>query len=330
MANQIVLAFAGEGQDLMGTFDQVGKGSEQMAERTRQSTERMAEGFDHASSQSSLLSGGIGDIGGALTEAFGEETAIGQFGAKMEAASAIVTGFTGVMDLGIFATNNLKLAQAKQAIQTGITSGVTKAAAAAQWLMNTALLASPVTWIVLAIIALIAVIVLIATKTDWFSKAWRASWKWIKDAAGNTWEFLKKIPGWIGSAFSKVADFITRPYRAAFNAIARAWNGTIGRLSWTVPGWVPGIGGNSISVPHLPTFHSGGVIPGIRGTAVPFMGLAGERVSSLASSGSSGGTLVVADGPVLGALVEAIASEVRGRGGQLDQLGLRLPKGALS
>lgn len=325
MANQIVLSFAGEPSDLMRTFDQVGNGTEQLAERTRISTERMAEGFDYASSQSSLLSGGIGDIGGALTEAFGEDTAIGQFGAEMERASAIVTGFTGLMDLGIFATNNLKLAAAASAVQQNVTAAATKGWAAAQRILNISLLTSPVTWIVLAIAAIIAIIVLIATKTDWFSKAWRASWKWIKDAASSTWDFLKKIPGWIGTAFAKVAGFISAPYRAAFNLIARAWNSTIGRLSFTFPSWIPGIGGNTINVPNLPTFHSGGRVPGIG--PVPIMALGGETVLPTTSSGA-GGMLVVPDGPIIAAVVEAIAAEVRHRGGSAEQLGIKLPRSA--
>lgn len=324
MANQVTLTFAGKSEPLEQSFDRAGQAAEVMAVRVTDATNASGERFDHLSAQSSLLSGGIGDVGGALTEAFGENTAIGEFGAKLESASAVVTGFTGIMDLGVFATNNFKLASAAQAVQTGVASAATKAAAAAQWLMNTALLASPITWIVVGIIALIAVIVLIAKKTDWFSQAWRASWKWIKSAASNTWDFIKKIPGWVGSAFSKVAGFISAPYKAGFNAIARAWNNTIGRLSWTVPSWIPGIGGNSISVPHLPTFHSGGVVGGVRGTPTMTLLQAGERVGSIAPGGGDGAVVYVRGDGVIDALVEAIATRVSRRGGDPKTLGLRV------
>lgn len=324
MPNQVTLTFAGKTQELEKSFDKAGGAAEVMAVRVTRATDESAEKFDHLSQQSSLLSGGIGDVGGALTEAFGENTAIGAFGAKMESASAIVTGFTGVMDLGVFATNNFKLASAAQAVQTGVTSAATKAAAAAQWLMNTALLASPITWIVIGIVALIAVIVLIARKTDWFSQAWRASWKWIKSAASNTWDFIKKIPGWIGTAFRKVADFISLPFRTAFNLIARAWNNTIGRLSWTVPGWVPVIGGNSISVPNLPTFHAGGTVPGITGRPTMVMAQGGERIPSLAGNVGGGGDVVYVRGDgLVDALIEAIAARVGRRGGSPSVLGLK-------
>lgn len=325
MANQVLLTFAGETRSLEQAFAQADAAAEAFGDTANRASMRMAEGFDYASSQSSLLSGGIGDVGGALTEAFGEDTAIGAFGAQMERASAIVTGFTGVMDLGIFATNNLKLASAATAIQQRVTAGATKAWAAAQWIMNSALFASPITWIVVGVVALIAVIVLIAKKTDWFSTAWRASWKWIRSAASNTWDFIKKIPGWIGTAFSKVAGFITAPYKAAFNFIARGWNNTVGNLSFTVPSWIPGIGGHSFSVPRIPTFHTGTrIVPGVPGTAVPALLQAGEEVRPVTSAGRGGGTLTLgSDGSRLGdALIEIIGLAMRRHGGDPAALGL--------
>jgi hypothetical protein len=324
MANQVTLTFAGNSAPLKQTMNETGKAAEVMAVRVTDATNQAGERFDHLSQQSSLLAGGVGDVGGALTEAFGENNPIGAFGAQMEKASAVIMGFTGLMDLAVFATNNFKLASAASAVQTGITSAVTKTAAAVQWLMNTALLASPITWIVIGIVALIAVIVLIAKKTDWFSQAWRASWKWIKGAASSTWDFLKKIPGWIATAFKKVADFISLPYRTAFRLIAQAWNNTIGRLSWTVPNWVPVIGGNSISVPNLPTFHAGGVVPGIAGRPTMVMAQGGERIGSLASNVGGGMALLVSDGPVVRALVDAVAAEIRRRGGKPEDIGLKV------
>lgn len=176
-------------------------------------------------------------------------------------------------------------------------AGVVAIVTAAQWAWNVAQLASPTTWIILAIVALIAVIVLIATKTDWFSKAWRASWDWIKKAASSAWDFIKKIPGWIGTAFAKVADFITAPFRFAFNKIADLWNNTIGALHFSLPDWIPGIGGKSIDVPNIPKFHSGGVVPGMPGQEVLAILQAGETVTPAGRSaprgGGRGGTLKV-------------------------------------
>ena len=195
--------------------------------------------------------------------------------------------------------------------------GVMGLVTAAQWAWNAAQLASPTTWIILAIVALIAIIVLIATKTDWFQRAWRNSWDWIKKAASNTWDFLKKIPDWIGTAFKKIASFITLPFRTAFNFVADAWNNTIGRLSWTVPGWVPGIGGNNVSVPKIPKFHSGGTIPGAPGSEMLAILQAGETVTPAGQSAMS--IEIHSGGSSLDdALVEILSGAIRARGGNVQ------------
>jgi phage-related minor tail protein len=88
---------------------------------------------------------------------------------------------------------------------------------------------------------------------------------WLRDQFG-------KLPGWIGDAMSGLAEIITAPYRIGFNAIARLWNKTVGSLSFSVPDWVPGIGGKGWSVPNIPTFHGGGIFhaptPGGEGLAL--------------------------------------------------------------
>lgn len=202
--------------------------------------------------------------------------------------------------------------------------GVVALVTAAQWAWNAAQLASPTTWIIAGVVALIAVIVLIATKTNWFQRAWRNSWNWIKDAAQNSWNFIKKIPGWIGSAFSSIGRSISAPFRAAFNSIARMWNNTVGRISFSVPGWVPGIGGNGFSVPNIPTFHSGGKVPGVVGTATMALLQAGETVNSVAgSTGDSGGWVAIRGDAVMNDLIKAIANTVGAKGGRAAQLGIK-------
>jgi hypothetical protein len=192
--------------------------------------------------------------------------------------------------------------------------GIVGLVTAAQWLWNIAMSANPIGLIIIAVGALIAIIVLIATKTTWFQDAWKASWGWIKRTAVDVWDWLKALPGKIGSAFLSIVELIGRPFRAAFNLIADAWNNTIGKLQWTVPDWIPGIGGNTIGVPKLPKFHSGGVVPGVPGSEVMAVLQAGERVSPA----SSGGNLVLevhSNGTSFGdAITEVVLRTLRGRG----------------
>lgn len=202
--------------------------------------------------------------------------------------------------------------QAFMPILSGLT-GIVGLVTAAQWAWNASLLASPVTWIVLGIAAIVAGIVLLVKHWDKVKAAGAAAWNWIKNAASNAWDFLKKIPGWLKSAFSSVAGAISAPYKAAFNAISSAWNNTVGRLSWTVPGWVPFIGGNSISVPKLPHFHTGGTVPGAPGSEMLAVLQAGETVIPASGQGSDGQMVHVYVTIDRDVLVDAVTKGYRGR-----------------
>ncbi len=101
---------------------------------------------------------------------------------------------------------------------------------------------------------------------DAISGAINTAWNIIKGAFFNiingiatVWGFFQTAKDIIGSVFTNIADAISGPFKTAFNFISDAWNNTVGKLSWSVPGWVPVIGGNTISAPKLPRFEAGGI-----------------------------------------------------------------------
>lgn len=330
MPNQVTLTFAGEEKPLTDSFDRVGGAAKKMGDDAGAATRGLDE---HA--------GGLGRVGEAADNSerniIGVHDVIDGTATIMQGPGkqGIVAYIQGWADLaGGLAPLLLTLAETKfatiaQTVAQKAAAVSTKIWAAAQWLMNTSMYGFPLVWIIAAIVAVIAIIVLIAKKTDWFSQAWGAAWKFVRRAASDAWNFIKQIPGWIGTAFSKVAGFIMAPYRAAFNGIARAWNNTVGRLSFSFPSWIPGVGGKGFSVPNLPTFHAGGVVPGVVGTTTVAALQAGERVSSVASSGGGGTITIVSEGTrVADALVDLIAASVRKSGGRPDLLGIKIPKAA--
>lgn len=82
-----------------------------------------------------------------------------------------------------------------------------------QWALNASMFASPVFWIIAAIVALVAVVVLIATKTTWFQTAWSAAWGFIQtatDAAvsgiGSALNWFGSLPGKLGGWFGSAKD----------------------------------------------------------------------------------------------------------------------------
>jgi phage-related protein len=85
--------------------------------------------------------------------------------------------------------------------------------------------------------------------------------------------FFVGLPGRISGTFDGMFDGIGKAMSAAvgvaksgWNAFARFWNGihvTIPTFDTHIPG-IGKIGGGSLSLPDLPTFHGGGVVPGLR------------------------------------------------------------------
>ena len=100
---------------------------------------------------------------------------------------------------------------------------------------------------------------------------------WVDGKVSALVNLITGIPRRIGN----MASAISEPFKWAFSRIAQFWNNTAGKLSFTAPSWMPGIGGKGFSMPQLPTYHTGGEVLGPKGQEVPIMALAGERVLSL-------------------------------------------------
>lgn len=92
------------------------------------------------------------------------------------------------------------------------------------------------------------------TGVDWIVSAAGSVLDWF----GKVWDFFKSLPGKIGDAFGKVRDIILAPFKWAFNAIASAWNNTLGKINFTLPDWIPGIGGKSFGLPTIAEWKENG------------------------------------------------------------------------
>lgn len=148
------------------------------------------------------------------------------------------------------------------AVALGIFAVAMAIAAAATWVMNSAMLANPITWIIIGIVALIAVIVLIATKTTWFQTAWKfmtemvsAAWDWLWGRLQAGWARLTELfltftgPGliikhWdtIKEAVGTATDWVTSKVEAGSRGVMAA----IGWLS-ALPGRVSAYFGGMVT-----------------------------------------------------------------------------------
>jgi hypothetical protein len=145
------------------------------------------------------------------------------------AISPVIMGIVGAMVLykGIMIANNtvtaisngLKIAAATAAaLQTGATfsqAAATAVATGAQVGLNLAFLACPITWIILGIAAIIAVIAAIAKKVGGFGKLWDIVWSGIKTAFGAAkdfiigglqavMDFIKPVIDWVDKLLGKM------------------------------------------------------------------------------------------------------------------------------
>lgn len=197
---------------------------------------------------------------------------------------------------------------------------ITKIWTVVQTALNVVMMMNPIGLIVLAVVALIAVIVLIATKTTWFQTVWNAVWGAIKAAfwavvnwivngwkwaiglvvAGvkTWWSIFTTFWGWLGEKAGAAVKWITDKFNALVGfvkglpaRISRAasgmWDGIKrafrSALNWLIARW------NNFSL----TLGGGSVL----GIDIPSVTLSTPDIPMLADGGivpaTPGGTLAI-------------------------------------
>lgn len=95
----------------------------------------------------------------------------------------------------------------------------TKIVTAAQWLLNAAMSANPITLIVIAIAALVAAFVVLWNKSDSFREFWINLWEKVKSAVSAFLEFFKNLPEnvktWFDNTITKAKEFATNMKKKA-------------------------------------------------------------------------------------------------------------------
>lgn len=130
----------------------------------------------------------------------------------------------------------------------------------AQAALNFVMAANPIGVVIVAIMALVAAFVVAYNKSETFREIIQTLFGAIKTGV----EFsVNAIKGYL--------EFVLGFYKTIFNALANLWNNTIGKLSFTFPSWVPGLGGKGFSVPKIPMLAEGGIV------TQPTLAMIGER-----------------------------------------------------
>lgn len=129
-------------------------------------------------------------LGGFLTVGGGIIAVVGGVGLIFTKTAGLIQGFVSVaLKLpGLLATATTVLGPLIASV----------------WSFTVALLANPITWIVIGIVALIAGIVLLYNKCEWFRDLVDGIISWISDALGAAFDFIRSIFSGIGNIISTV------------------------------------------------------------------------------------------------------------------------------
>lgn len=102
------------------------------------------------------------------------------------------------------------------------TTVATKAASAAQWLLNAAMNANPITLIIIAIVALIAIIAVLWTKCEWFRDG-------VMAVINAIWSVIQTVATFIGNIFQTVFNVVSGVFNAIWSVVQTVFN-----FIWTI------------------------------------------------------------------------------------------------
>ncbi|MGV0740325.1 tape measure protein [Mycobacterium syngnathidarum] len=151
------------------------------------------------------------------------------------------------------------------------------------------------------------------TNTAWpfLKQVWEgigAGWQWlvttaeevgagIRDRFNQVVDFFKGLPSAISNAAKGMWEGLKTGLVEALRWIANKWNSLSSALSFTIPDWVPGVGGNKWQLPQIPGFAGGsagvnasGVISGPgTGTSDSILALVSNGEGIVKESAMAGG-----------------------------------------
>lgn len=213
---------------------------------------------------------------------------VGGLAAAIVAAAVVMKLWAAATMVATAATNLWTLAKKAgtiaiyaQAAAIRIVWAATKVWTAGQWLLNAALMANPIGLIVIGIVALVAIVVLIATKTNWFQRIWAAAWGAIKGAVSGALN-------WIRSNWPLLLAILTGPVGLAVLFIVKNFDKIVGAAK-ALPGKIKSAVGNLLGLlkQHGLDFIQG-FINGIIEKAKAIPGVIKDKVVGVAKSALHG------------------------------------------
>lgn len=345
---QVTLTLAGDESKLTQTFarvgasskamaDDVGASSKRVAQETTDSFDRAGEAADNVDTKSmgfrDTLTGVQDTMSGTAMIARGDlfngfftlGAGIGDLGSGFY--NLLIPALKGFSRASIAAKVDTVRQTAATAAQRTVmiaTTTATKAAAIGQWALNAAMRANPIGIVITALTLLVGGFILAYKKSETFRTivngalaGVQLAFRAVVTAAAAVYTWVRTNAPKIGGFFVGVAKSIAAPFQTAFNGIRSAWNNTVGGKGFSIPGWVPNLGGQDFRIPF---FHTGGIVSGAMGSETLAVLRAGERVTG-GRNGGQGLTIIFrSDGTTAGrAILDLVRKAVQVEfGGNVD------------
>mgnify|MGYP003654693337 CR=1 FL=1 len=144
-----------------------------------------------------------------------------------------------------------------------------------------------------------------------------AKFQWFRDGVSKVFNFLGTALGVYVDLIKIQVNVLMTVFKTVFNGIASAWNNTVGKISFKLPKWIPGLGGKGFDMPNIPMLANGGIVNS------PTLALIGERgpeaviplTGPNAGGGMGGNTVTInVNGGDPNAVVQALRTYMRQNG----------------
>jgi phage-related protein len=197
------------------------------------------------------------DVGGSA-EKFGKTLNSGPGASMLTLQRTAETAFVGIFEAAMpvlqgvlgFIIDNQWVLGALAALVGGALVLAFAAWAVSAWAVVAPLLANPVTWIVLAIIALIAALVLLIMNWDkvvaWVSEVWGGFVNWVVEVFGGMGSGLADVwngfVGWFQGVMAGFGSWLADVWNGFTSWVSSIWSGFIGGITSAWSGLMTGIG----------------------------------------------------------------------------------------
>lgn len=139
-----------------------------------------------------------------------------------------------------------------------IWTATTAAFTVVQAAFNAVMALNPIFLLVALFVAVGAALVILQLKFNIFGKVFEG----VGKIASTVFDGIKTGFGVVVDAVTGYVKTLVGIYKGLFNGIASIWNSTVGKLSFKIPAWVPGLGGKGFDVPEIPELAKGGIVNG--------------------------------------------------------------------